>query len=90
MSDKYEETISDPGCRRMRTISGRIDDPRPLVAFFYALARDTVPVGALEEVITRLEEADGPFMFTNGWLAQWAQDAVDRLSTPENERNDSA
>lgn len=74
-------TVKDPGNLRMREASGRVDDPRPLVAFLYELVRDHLTTGALEERIDRLARADaGPFLFTNGWLAGWAQDAADRLT----------
>lgn len=90
MADPYADKITDPGNLRMRSESGRVDDFRPLVAFLYELARDLVPTGKLEDRIDRLAvhaQADesgerGPFMFTNGWLARWAQDVADRLAEP--------
>lgn len=87
-TDPYAASIDDPGCLRMRDASGRVDDFRPLVGFLYELARDLVPTGTLEGKIDRIAahgepDADGergPIMFTNGWLARWAQDAAERLA----------
>jgi len=82
--DPYAEAVTDPTNLRMREASGRVNDTRPLVAFLYNLARDEVTMGVLEDVLTRSigdsEDAARPFMFTNGWLAQWAQDTADRLT----------
>lgn len=80
----YEDQVTDEGNRRMRKVSGEVDDSRPLVAFLYELARDEVTTGALEERIDRLvttrKTMGNTYQFTNGWLAQWAQDVADRLT----------
>lgn len=88
-ADPYEDQITDAGNLRMRAASGRVDDFRPLVAFLYEVARDHLTTGVLEERIDRIAEharpvdgERGPFRFTNGWLARWAQDAADRLAEP--------
>ncbi len=75
MSDQNEE---------MRERSGRIIDDRPLVAFLYLLLRDVeLTVGDLElcvdQAVTELAGWQRDRMFTNGWLAQYAQDIADRL-----------
>lgn len=80
MQDGYENGVTDEECRRMRRASGRVNDSRPIVALLYDLARDMVPLGTLEVYIDKNSQSqDGPFMFTNGWLAQWAKDAADRI-----------
>lgn len=61
----------------LRAASGEIDDHRPLVAFLYLLARDHCPVGVVEEILGSI--GMGPYEFTNGWLARWAQNAAERL-----------
>jgi len=67
-------------CLRMRAASGRIDSRRKLVSFLYILARDHMTVGAIEGLwINHVEPDRGKSMFTNGWLAQWADDLADRL-----------
>lgn len=79
----YEDHITDEDNLRMRAASGEVDDPRPLVAFLYELARDEVTTGVLEGKLDRLAKAEEPFAFTNGWLARWAQDAADRLTSED-------
>ena len=41
-------------------------------------------MGIIEGMLTRSVgdpgDEDRPFMFTNGWLARWAQDTADRLT----------
>ena len=71
---------------RMRNASGNVQDSRMLVAFLYALARDEVPIGKLEGLIDDLRRASrriDAVTYTNGWLAQWAKDAADRLTAPK-------
>ena len=85
--DPYTEQITDRSCLRMREMSGRVDDRRPLVTFLYQLARDHLAIGIVEEIMKSVERASvpnedsesGPTMFTNGWLARWAQDVADRF-----------
>lgn len=80
--DPYEDTIEDPGCRRMRAASGRVNDDRPLVIFLYLLARDHLAVGVVEDILmksTEIPESRDTTYFTNGWLASWAQDAAKRM-----------
>jgi hypothetical protein len=87
MNDPYNDQVGDSQNRRMREVSGRIDDSRPLVSFFYVLARDVATPGVIEGLLglsLPSDESDehgecGPVMFTNGWLARWAQDVVDRF-----------
>ncbi len=83
--DPYTEEITNEANLRMREASGRVNDNRPLVAFLYELARDEIQIGDIEDKLDRItnlppEKVPGPFMFTNGWLARWAQDAADRLT----------
>ncbi len=72
---------------RMRTARGRVSDTRPLVSFLYQLARDHLAVGVVEELLDETKKSPGTppqeVLFTNGWLAQWAKDAADRLGVPE-------
>ena len=80
MSDgeAYETVVTDQNNRRMRYKSGEIDDERALVCFFYLLARDHLPMGIIEEVVqTSLDFSKN--QYTNGWIAQWAQDVTDRM-----------
>ena len=76
-------SLTDPD-EAMRERSGHVSDDRKLVCVLYRLMRDgTVAPGELE---TRVREAEwvaaecDKVRFTNGWLAQYAQDLADRLS----------
>jgi len=70
---------------RMRMKSGDIHDNRPLIVFLYRLLRDEITPGRLEQIL--LEAGiDQPVttprdnVFTNGWLATYAQDIAWRLT----------
>lgn len=67
---------------RLREASGAVEDDRPLVAFLYLLMRGHLPAGV---IATLLDEATRPtsVVFTNGWLARYAQDCADRLHYDE-------
>jgi hypothetical protein len=78
-----EYANGDVDSLRMRKASGEVDDRRRLVCFLYLLARNHLPVGTIESIWkTEGASVEGPFQFTNGWLATWAQDMADRLSCP--------
>lgn len=62
----------------MRKRTGSIDGDK-LDAFLYVLARDHLPVGVLEEIITDMTPGIVDFQFTNGYLARYAQDLKARL-----------
>lgn len=69
----------------MREKSGGIVDNRPLVTFLYKLMRDEVTPGRIEEILLEAgidEPVTTPHdvVFTNGWLAQYAQDLAWRLT----------
>ena len=68
---------------RLRQASGTVTDTDPLVCFLYLLARNEVPVGASESLLGEVEisSAGGDCVYTNGWVARWAQDAARRLRT---------
>lgn len=78
-----DETKSTPQAEeinRMRQASGEVSDSRRLVKFLYLLARDHMTIGQIESL---LDEScfghGGSVVYTNGWLAEWAKDAADRL-----------
>lgn len=82
MRMKYEDVVHDEAQRRMRRVSGEIDDVRPLVCFLYLLARDHLAVGVVEEILSQTAAGTADeygVQFTNGWLALWAKDAAGRL-----------
>lgn len=71
--------------QRMREKSGSITDNRPLVTFLYRLMRDELPPGKIEQLLLESgidEPVTTPHevLFTNGWLANIAQDIAFRLT----------
>lgn len=55
-----------------------------LVAFLYVLGRDKLSNGEIEGVIETVQAGQGVTrIFSNGYLAQWAQNAAARLTTRE-------
>lgn len=64
----------------LRERSGTIMDNRPLVSFFYELLRDgSIPIGEIEMMVRNSLPAKHT-IYTNGYLAQYAQDIVGRLT----------
>jgi hypothetical protein len=49
-----------------------------VVALVYLLARDHVPLGKLEAVLSGIPRR-GTVLYSNGWLAAWAIDFAARL-----------
>lgn len=66
----------------MRKISGEVNSDSALVCFFYILMRDYLNAGAVEDIISqRMGRSKAhTYEFTNGWLANYAEDIVNRLS----------
>ena len=62
----------------LRDRSGRVTDRRPLVGLLYDLLRDEVPPARIERLV-REQGGGDQFVFSNGWLAQYAQDLANRL-----------
>lgn len=58
--------------------SGSVNDKDPLVTFLYILMRDHLPTGIVEEIVEKHTYHDG-MTYTNGWLAEYAQDLAERL-----------
>lgn len=68
----------DPKQQALFERSGQQGTRSPLVSFLYELMRDHVPPGVVEGLTLGCE---GPIetTLTNGWLAQYAKDVVQRL-----------
>jgi hypothetical protein len=49
-----------------------------LVSFLYELMRDHVPPGVIEEIM-RKTMGPSAVVYTNGWLAKYAEDVANRL-----------
>lgn len=64
----------------IRERSGEVNDSNRLVWFLYDLMRDHLPAGTVEKLVVDLEKVDADTAeFSNGWLAQYAQDVAARL-----------
>lgn len=66
----------------MRDRSGNVTDSRPIVQFLYLLMRGHVHPSAIEDILLQIDYT-GPTIFTNGWLAAYCKDVVNRLTLPE-------
>ena len=62
----------------MRKRSGEIRIESRLVSFLYELMRDHVPLGIVESIV-QASEKEPDVLYTNGWLAKYAEDIANRL-----------
>lgn len=62
---------------RLREASGSITINSKLVSFLYQLMRDHVPAGEIESLMMNSSEPD--VLYTNGWLAKYAEYIANRL-----------
>jgi hypothetical protein len=65
----------------LRERSGTIKINSKLVSFLYELMRDYLPAGEVESIVRNSQEPD--CTYTNGWLAKYAEDLANRLTTEE-------
>lgn len=66
----------------MRERSGNIQIKSKLVSFLYELMRDHLPIGVVEKIVNSSED-ESEVLYTNGWLAKYAEDIANRLSEEE-------
>lgn len=76
--------LSDKINSDLRIRSGSIVKNKKLISFLYELMRDHMPTGKVEKLVKNIEigyelndEADT--LYSNGWLAQYAEDLANRL-----------
>lgn len=62
----------------LREASGKVSFEGRITSFLYVLMRDHLPAGTLEEIVRDSEKCD-EFEYTNGWLAQYANNLAKRL-----------
>lgn len=68
----------------LRKESGERRYNDPLVSFMYHLIRDHLPAGVVEGLVWRsIKGADA--LYSNGWLADYANNIATRLKTPSSE-----
>ena len=70
-----------PDTSALRERSGSVTIDSHLVSFLYELMRDHVPPGIVEEVM-RKTMGPSEVVYTNGWLARYAEDVASRLQAP--------
>lgn len=63
----------------LRERSGAVKINSRLVSFLYDLMRDHLPIGTVEHLVQEATEPD--VLYTNGWLAKYAEDVANRLAT---------
>lgn len=64
--------------------SGRITSDDKLVLLLYRLLRDHVLPADLEEIVMDIERDNNKhYTFSNGWLAQYAEDILKRIRNEE-------
>ncbi len=65
----------------LRQESGSINNHRQIVAFLYILMRDHITPGTIESLVTQSNNPLGKeLLFTNGWLAQYAENIANRIT----------
>jgi hypothetical protein len=75
MDKKQEKHKEDNDAVRKR--SGSVNINSKLVSFLYQLMRDHLPAGEVERLVRESEDPD--VFYTNGWLANYAEDLANRL-----------
>src|SRR4051812_34698839 len=74
----------------MREASGRVTDDRAVVSFLYELMRGYLQVADAETITRSVEGEKGQtILFSNGWLAQYAQDIANRIGCSPNTDKDA-
>lgn len=85
MRTRHELREASKAALRQRT--GMIKTEDKLVSFLYDLMRDHLPCGVVEDlVLNQVTTADdSEFLFTNGFLANYAKDLAQRLRGTQDE-----
>lgn len=69
--------MKDDYNKKLKEESGNVVDDTKLVLFLYSLLRDHLPAGVVEELV---RDSQGiPVEYTNGYLANYANNLADRL-----------
>ena len=61
----------------MKERSGQVSSTSKLVMFIYILGRDYLTLGEIEEIM--LDMSEEKVIFSNGWLAEYANDVAKGL-----------
>lgn len=69
---------------RLRDRSESVDRSGPLTAFFYDLLRDHLPAATVETLVREAAaHAEQRVQYTNGYLAEYANELSDRLRSAD-------
>jgi hypothetical protein len=69
--------------KRLRELSGSFQSNDALTCFLYLLARDHLPTGVIEQLLMdATSAASDSVLYTNGYLAQYADYVAKQLSAP--------
>ena len=81
MTDSENREAVDVAYNKMlRERSGNVNYDDPLTSLLYSLLRDHVTPGVLENLVREIEDTpSATSLYTNGWLAQYANDLVRRI-----------
>jgi len=75
-----KKTQQEKSHDNMRLASGKFTSRNKLIVFLYLLGRDRLPLGLIEGIMEQVEGMSSEeVVYTNGWLAQWAEYTADRL-----------
>ena len=66
---------------QLRLDSGKINYSDKLTMFLYLLMRDHLDTGTVETLVREVQIATEGIEYTNGWLAQYANNLAERLHT---------
>ena len=62
---------------KMRNDSGNFTSNDLITSFIYTLARDHLPIGIIEEILSTCDNEK--CLYTNGWLAKYAEEVSKKL-----------
>lgn len=65
--------------QEMRNASGHVKSSDKVVMLMYYLLRDHITSSKLESIVDELEKMENEALFTNGWLAKYAENLASRL-----------
>lgn len=69
--------MTDRNTEELRARSGTVRLHGKLISFLYVLMRDYLPAGDVEMLVRDSQDSD--IVYTNGWLAKYANDLAERL-----------
>ena len=72
---------SEERTKELRRVSGTVTYGDPLTSFLYSLMRDHLPAGTVEKLVVEVSEEAENVVFTNGWLAKYANNLAEQLKS---------